>query len=321
MLNRLSYPRSLIVDIHSYCNANCQICPYPQLHKKIDMGFMKWNLYKKIINDYGQMMKKYGFQGNLSYCQMGEPFILKEISKWVKYAIEKGIYVYFNTNASLLSQSLVDSLIDIGFNGRFNISFHGIYKDTYESIMGIDYDRTIRNIDYLLTKYPNQKITVNAIPFKWKPKEKKDLIHFWKKKDVKVTISRPLSRSGLSSKIKNVHRERIYGCQTERVLYQMVISFNGDVLLCCHDMARKVILGNLTNSNIEEIWNGKNFTNIINKIYFDSNLSNNFICKTCEESVPFWSFRRILKNILPSQVFHKLKKIGHSKWIVIDNQK
>ena len=113
------------------------------------MGFMQWNLYTDIIDDYEQMMKKYGFEGNLSYCQMGEPFILRGISKWVKYAIEKGIYVYFNTNASLLSRSLVDSLIDIGFNGRFNISFHGIYKDTYKKVMGIDFDKTLRNIDYV----------------------------------------------------------------------------------------------------------------------------------------------------------------------------
>lgn len=285
------------------------------------MGFMQWNLYTDIIDDYEQMMKKYGFEGNLSYCQMGEPFILRGISKWVKYAIEKGIYVYFNTNASLLSRSLVDSLIDIGFNGRFNISFHGIYKDTYKKVMGIDFDKTLRNIDYLLTKYPNHKVTVNAIPFKWQPNEKENLLKFWNKKGVKVTISKPLSRSGLSSNIKTVRRGRIYGCQTERVFYQMVISFNGDVLLCCHDMAREVIVGNVINSGVEEIWNGKYFSDILNKIYFDSNLPQDFICKNCEESTPFWSFKRMLKNILPLKLLKVLNKRRHSNWIVTDNRK
>jgi len=132
-IERLPYPIGMTVDIHSYCNARCKMCPYQELSKKIPMGYMSWDLYTKIIDDYSQLMERYNFTGKLSYCQMGEPFLKKGIASWVKYAIERGIDVYFNTNASLLTPDVVDSLIDIGFQGLFNISCHGITKEVYES--------------------------------------------------------------------------------------------------------------------------------------------------------------------------------------------
>lgn len=58
--------------------------------------------------------------------------------------------------------------------------------------------------------------------------------------------------------IRNNPKKRIAGCGTERVLFEMVISFNGVVLLCCHDMAKEIILGNLKKPTIYEVWNGKN---------------------------------------------------------------
>ncbi len=313
---RLPYPTGIILDIHNYCNARCIICPYTKLQKKIPQGIMSWELYTKIIDDYQHLMEKYTFQGKLTYCQMGEPFILKDISKWVKYAIERNIEVYFNTNASLLTPSVVNSLIEAGYNGLFNISFFGISKEIYEDIMGLSYDNTINNIVYLLKNYPRKKILINAVNYKWPKGEKQKVLKYWGERDISVTISKPLSRSGLMRNIKNPPKKRIAGCGTERVLFEMVISINGDVLLCCHDMARENILGNLRESTIYEIWNGKKFQNIITAIYSGNSLSPNFICRRCEESVSYWSIRRMVKNLMPDEILKAIKKRRNNKWIV-----
>lgn len=315
-LDRNPYPRGLIVDIHSYCNASCIICPYSSLHKKLSMGFMSWDLYSKIIDEYKALMDQYEFTGKLTYCQMGEPFILRDIARWVKYAMNRQIQVYFNTNASLLTPALLDSLLHIGFDGTFNISFHAITRTTYEKIMGIDYEKTMTNINYLLKNFPLDHISINAVPFNWPSGEKEKLLAYWGQKGVKVRISDVLSRSGLSSNIRNIQRRRIAGCRTERIFYEMVISFNGDVLLCCHDMAREVLLGNLKESTINEIWNGEKFHSILNDIYFENDLPQDFICKRCEESEPYWSLRRIVKSHMPKILLHEIRKRKKSPWIV-----
>lgn len=313
---RLPYPTGIIIDIHNYCNAKCIICPYTKLQKEITQGIMSWELYTKIIDDYHHLMEKYTFQGKLTYCQMGEPFILKDISKWVKYAIDRNIDVYFNTNASLLTPSVVNSLIEAGYKGLFNISFFGITKKIYEDIMGLNYNNTINNIEYLLKNYPRKQILINAVNYKWPKGEKQKVLKYWRERNISVTISKALSRSGLMRNIKTPPKKRIAGCGTERVLFEMVISFNGDVLLCCHDMAREIILGNLRKSTIYEVWNGKKFQNILTAIYSGNSLSPNFICLRCEESVPYWSIRRTAKNLMPDRMLKEIKKRRDYKWIV-----
>lgn len=313
---RLPYPCGLLIDIHSYCNAECIICPYPQLSKKNTMGIMQWDLYKKIIDDYSQMMDIYSFKGVLGYCQMGEPFIVKDIAKWTKYAIDCGILLYFNTNASLLYPDILHSLLDVGFTGRFNISFHGMTKEVYEKTMHLDYENTMKNINYLLEKYPVEKISINAVSFEWPPNEDKKLLEYWKKMGIHVTISKALSRCGLVPGIKQISKKRIAGCLTERVFFEMVISFNGDVVLCCHDMAREVILGNLNNSSIYEVWNGRRFQGILEAMYKGVSLPSTFICQRCEESLSYWSWRRIVKDLLPDGLLKEIRKIRDYGWIV-----
>jgi hypothetical protein len=315
-IKRLPYPIGIIIDIHNLCNAKCTICPYTKLHKRIPQGVMSWELYTKIIEDYHHLMEKYAFKGKLTYCQMGEPFVSKDIGKWVKYAIDRNIEVYFNTNASLLTPSTVNSLIQAGYDGLFNISFHGITKDVYEGITGLNYEKTIKNIEYLLQKYPSKHILINAVNYKWPKGEKQKVLKYWSKRNISVTISKPLSRSGLMGNIKVPPKKRIAGCETERILFEMVISFNGDVLLCCHDMAKEVLLGNMNNSTIYEVWNGRKFQDILMAIYAGNNLPADFICKRCEESVSYWSIRRMVKYLMPDGILKEIKKRRDSKWIV-----
>ncbi|HLA28913.1 MAG TPA: radical SAM protein [Syntrophales bacterium] len=316
LLKRPPYPRGLLVDIHSYCNASCRICPYPQLSKVNPMGFMSWDLYTKILDDYKQLMDRYNFTGVLGYCQMSEPFILKDIARWVKYAMDKKLRVYFNTNASLLSPAIVDSLVEIGFNGFFNISFHGITRETYENIMHLDYDSAMNNIEHLLKKFPPINIRINAVCFGWGANEEKKIRSFWKSKGISAIISKAQSRTGLVAELNTVSRRRIAGCGTERVFYEMVVSFNGDVLLCCNDMAREVIIGNLNDVSIEDVWNGDQFVKILQGIYNDRNLPLDFICKRCEESEDYWSLRRIVKSIMPERILRAIQEARDSEWIV-----
>ena len=207
-IKRLPYPTGIIIDIHNSCNAKCIICPYTKLQKKIPHGVMSWELYTRIIDEYHHLGEKYNFKGKLTYCQMGEPFVSKDISKWVKYTIDRNVEVYFNTNASLLTPPTVNSLIQAGYKGLFDISFHGITREVYEGITGLNYENTIKNIEYLLQKYPSKHILINAVNYKWPKGEKQKVLKYWKERDISVTISKPQSRSGLMRNIKNASKKK-----------------------------------------------------------------------------------------------------------------
>ena len=44
------------------------------------------------------------------------------------------------------------------------------------------------------------------------------------------------------------------------------MDYNGEVLMCPHDWGKKMILGNLNNSNFIDIWNSKKSINIRKKL-------------------------------------------------------
>jgi hypothetical protein len=63
--------------------------------------------------------------------------------------------------------------------------------------------------------------------------------------------------------------------------FDMVIAYNGDVVLCCEDMARKVILGNVRDTPPGGMELGKG-TEVLGQIYQGHPSSDDFICKSWE---------------------------------------
>jgi radical SAM protein with 4Fe4S-binding SPASM domain len=44
------------------------------------------------------------------------------------------------------------------------------------------------------------------------------------------------------------------------------VLFNGDVIMCCGDWGRQVVVGNVKTSSLYEIWNGKAYNELRRKI-------------------------------------------------------
>lgn len=309
-LIRNDYPVKLAVDIHDYCNAKCRMCPYKSLHKKLKQGKMEWSLYTKIVDDFSFLIKRYKFKGMMTYCNMSEPFVMKNLFKYTSYAELKGIDVYLNTNASMMTPSKLKLLFNSGFHGKFNISFHAASKGLYEDIMGLDYEKTLKNIEYLIANYSKEKISVIALNYYWPADEQEKVLKLFRKLGIYISVIRPISRAGLVAFSGKTFKHRIAGCGPCRVLYHMVITHYGDVLLCCNDMARSVIVGNVKQNSIQQVWNGAIFKDFLEKIYLGKPSSQDFICKLCEESVHYLSVRRHIKLLLPKKI---VEFIGNRK--------
>jgi radical SAM protein with 4Fe4S-binding SPASM domain len=199
-----------------------------------------------------------------------------------QYAAHKGVFIYLNTNASLMTPNKIDLLLKSGFNGSFAISFHAASADVYRNIMGLDMEESKNNVEYLLQRYPKEKIGFSVINYHWPIGEEEKVRALFQQWGMPVHIIKPISRAGLISSKRIIYTKRIAGCAPERVLYQMVISRHGDVLLCCNDMSRKEVIGNLKNTTIQEVWNGPMFERYLQEIYMGRKSSNSMICHFCE---------------------------------------
>lgn len=279
---RLPYPTRLTVDIHSHCNARCVMCPYPELAPKLPKGKMDKGLYHKIITDFGDIADRNGFRGRLGFCVMGEPFVATDIVDYVKPALERRMRINFTTNAALMKPESIDQVLAAGFDGTFNISVHGIQPETVERIMGLNLEDMLRNIDYLIERYPKEKIHVTAIHIDWPKGERKEVLAYWKERGIEVHSPLPGSRAGLMEGLEEQAIEKLAGCKSRRPLYHMTCNINGDVTLCCNDMAQQVIVGNLRENTMEEVWNSKKFLAYVDMVYGEKPAPEDFICRRCE---------------------------------------
>ncbi|TAJ24520.1 MAG: radical SAM protein [Nitrospirae bacterium] len=142
------FPIHLDIESTGVCNLRCPFCATTtKTWGPDEPGYMKLELFRRIIDEgavEGLCSIKLSFRG--------EPTLHPHLSDMVAYAKQKGILdVYFNTNATLLTDTLVHKLIDAGLD-RISVSFEGITKEAYEGYRpGAKYDKVIENVRRLKT--------------------------------------------------------------------------------------------------------------------------------------------------------------------------
>ena len=299
--HRTPYPHNLTIDIHSYCNARCTICPYPQLKDKLPMGKMDEALFRRIIDEFAEVRKQHDIRGHVIFCNMGELFIDQEVFEKISYVQDAGLDMIIQTNAALLTPEKTDKLLETGFSGPIYVSFHGITKEVYEGIMGLPYEKTLANVHYLMEKYDRNNIQIRSFAYKWPVGEAIKVRKYWKKYGKHVRVRVPNARTGLVESVKRTNLKYpgpwLKGCKKTLPFRDMVVSFNGQAVLCCEDMGRRGVIGDLSKNSLLEVWNSPQAEKLLDFMYGGGwGKQDGFLCRTCEFGLTT-QFRRLVKNL------------------------
>jgi len=299
---RSPHPHNLTIDIHSYCNAGCVICPYPRLKDKLPMGVMDPALFRRLIDEFAQIKKDHGVRGHVIFCNMGEMFMDPDVLEKIRYVREKDLRLVVQTNASLLTPAKADRLVAEGFDDTIYVSFHGATKRTYQRIMGLDYDKTMANIKHLLGL--NLEVLIRAYAHDWPRGEARRLRRLWAslgQPQHKLGFHLPNSRAGLLEELHGPALKYpgkwLRGCRKGLPLRDMVIAWNGQAVLCCEDMGRRAVLGDVSQSSLLEVWNSPRAHKIMDRLWGGAyGRDDNFICRRCEFGQSN-QLRRLVKNV------------------------
>lgn len=282
------FPTYIMIQTTSLCNACCEFCPYGEIKNELPQGEMDFALFKKIADECGQHQE---IKRIMPYL-MNEPLMDTKLEEKIDYIKEKNpaAWVHFLTNGSLLSLERRGRILKSNLD-QICFSVHGINKKLYENTMHINYENTIENIVAFLNQAklsrPQQYSLITF--FKWKDlgeKEKKEAIEFWHKQGVtQISVfDGPISRAGNVRQIPGPRKEKIGGCNSIWTREMFHILYNGDVVLCCMDWRREIVLGNVKKQSIYDVWHSAKYHQLREQIKGNIESKPDFLCKRCESS-------------------------------------
>ena len=131
-------PVCIYLETTNRCNLLCTTCPrtYEELEPPADMS---WELFAKILDQLPDIERAV-LHG------VGEPMLVKNLPEMVSYLKDRGVYVLFNTNGTVLNEKNGRALMTAGLD-ELRVSFDAANAKSYRAIRGKDYfGRILKNV-------------------------------------------------------------------------------------------------------------------------------------------------------------------------------
>ncbi|GHS96362.1 hypothetical protein AGMMS50276_14630 [Synergistales bacterium] len=243
--------KEIALELSSYCGANCVCCPHEDFPLK--NRNMDFDLFVKCVDDavaHGAI--------SIDICLMGDALLDPGIEKKLGYCREKypDLKIYCSSTAQTATPEFVSKYID-----TLQISMYGVTKDVYEAVHrgGLKFEKTVANIEGILAlpkeKRPYVTMVFLLLPENehqmenwkaiWEPKVDEILIwrtHNWAGRYVTETL--PESKYASA---KSCHRP--FGGD-------LCVWVNGDVTVCCFSEDKRLVIGNMYEQTLKDIFYG-----------------------------------------------------------------
>ena len=250
----------------------------------------------------------------------GEPLLDKKIAERIRKLKDIGMkHVNISTNAQLLTKERAQELLEAGLDD-IRISLDGFTKETFEKVRkGLNYDMVKENvlIDHVTasgvtveinTKEENvlnliemrncmdseMEIRIRMVELEENKAEREDWLAYWKSKVKDTDKVQLMPMHTWSGKIAEEEQERIIFYADKpciSVFSSFTINYDGTVQLCDSDIEQQVVLGNIINASVREIWQGEKFE-LIRRQHANGKRNQIAICQGCDH----WS-REFKENI------------------------
>lgn len=285
----LDFPKSILIETLNLCQGECKFCPYKTIRSMEKPVYLEFKRYKEMI----QEISKHGIK-RLTLFNNNEPLIDSRIFDFVRYAALKlgKVEITLSTNGRLLSKEVLIKLKEAGLTYLY-ISIPTINEEHYREIMGTSVKPII---DILIEIEDKELLKMIRIAV---PKTK-----YYDYEEQKSVLERYLlcvwdleykSNWNMDKTFDSITDQLEYTGPCDRPLDQMVISSNGDVIICCRDWRYENILGNVYEDNLYDIWHSDKMKSVQNSIIMQD-YNNIDCCRDCNMNIEFYNKKVRKKN-------------------------
>ncbi len=268
------FPPVISIEPTAYCNLHCPECPSGNGDLLRNRGYMKLELFKKILAEISA--RSFAIQ----FFFQGEPFLNKQLLEMIRLASAKHLYTIVSTNGHFIKEQAA-SLPSSGLN-KLIISIDGMKQESYQHYrQGGDIELVKKGIARLIEEKKKQKTTLPQIelqfivfehneheiePFKQWCKEirvkgvlKTAQITHLNKKQINPPKNSSLSRYKKQNEKWVIKKKETNSCL--RLWTNPVICWDGKIAVCCYDKDASFNIGNVSNSAFIDSWKSPVFQN------------------------------------------------------------
>jgi len=131
-------PVCLYLETTNRCNLLCTTCPrtFEALEPPADMS---WEFFTSIVDQFPRIAR-------VVLHGVGEPMMVPVLPRMIRYLKDRGAYVLFNTNGTLLSRRKGEELVNSGLD-ELRVSLDAAEPEAFTLVRGRDmFDRIVRNV-------------------------------------------------------------------------------------------------------------------------------------------------------------------------------
>lgn len=290
-------PYYLDVELTNFCNFNCCFCPTGTKAMQRMRGYMPDNVADAIAEN----VKKYNIPA-VRFIRWGEPTLHPNYLSILEKVKNAGALIHINTNGSLLDEAQIQKLLDMHLDS-IKFSFQGADEGTYNEMReGGDYLRLldiVRKFHEMRGErdYPYIQISTTLTGETAEQIEgfKSDIGDYCDYYNVGYTKLNHLNVDTMN--IDEEEKKKIRRLQEHETINhtfrpvcveafdKLSINWNGDVTLCCGDYDNFMLVGNILDMDLKQIFNSR-----AADIYRDAIAKMQYgkikCCSNCYETVP-----------------------------------
>ncbi|MEW5946474.1 MAG: radical SAM/SPASM domain-containing protein [bacterium] len=256
----LNYPPIQVsIEPTNVCNFKCSFC-----NQSDPDHFALRKAGKISLQDYETVLDKIKNEcANVNIISLtldGEPALHKDLPRMIEKANQKGFFVRFSSNGALIDRAFLQKTGNLSYliSVDFSLDKSGFEKNRgdwplveanlKDSVAYLGVNKNLRlEIFENSAYYAGQDGAASNLRLMKKHFGKTPGLTYGLRVYHKIIDGKPPVPSG----------GKYYGCFYPWT--SLTVAWNCDAVTCCRDLDGKYVLGNLLQSSIDEVWNGKKY--------------------------------------------------------------
>ena len=295
-LDNLQFPRVLRIEPAAKCNLACSHCPTGT----VDMvrGLMKNETFERALAEIEENIASIKV---VVFYHGGEPLLNKSFYSMVSRVRElsNDLFIKTVTNGMLLNEKNISKFLKCGLN-EIEISLDGLSPTESEEVrVKSNSKKIIENVKQLIVARDQTasslKINVTTTQFlrsKTEAKDPEKLIpntpkwlrdEFSESVSYKANIAMRWPHMNVGEHYELVDADGEDKSYCDHPINTITIRSNGDIVPCCYDLTSQLLMGNIMENKLLEIFNGKKYQSLRSSIEEKNYIS---LCRNCNHVRP-----------------------------------